>query len=300
MQIPSYPEKRPLTTADSTLLQEHFHELQPEISEFCFASLYLFRKAHSYTISRVGESLVLFGQGYDREPYFLPPLGGERGETARMLLAAGHDLYGADEEFVARHLAPAGITAVEDRNSFDYLYLREELATLPGPRFHKKKNRINYFTARHSYRVELFTPEHVPGARQLLREWRRVRGGAPGTPLDLEAEATEEAVSLAGELGLSGVVVLLEGGVAAFALGERLNRDTAVCHFEKTDPFVEGLAQLVNREFSRLLFTDCTFINREQDLGEQGLREAKISYHPVRLVKKYRVAGRQPGRPPAS
>ncbi|HZV82327.1 MAG TPA: phosphatidylglycerol lysyltransferase domain-containing protein [Geobacteraceae bacterium] len=291
MQIPSYPEMRLLNAADSHQLQEHFQTLQPEISEFCFANLYLFRYAHRYALSLVGESLVIFGQGYGGEPYFLPPLSGDRGKTARMLLAAGHDLYGADEEFVASHLAPAGINAVEDRNSFDYLYLREELATLPGNRFHKKKNRINYFTARHSFSVEPFSADHLPGALQLLREWRRVQEAEAGSPLDLEAEATEEALNMAGELGLSGVVVLLEGRVAAFALGEQLNRETAVCHFEKTDPFVEGIAQLVNREFSRRLFTDCTFINREQDLGEPGLREAKISYHPVRLVKKFRVAG---------
>jgi hypothetical protein len=77
--------------------------------------------------------------------------------------------------------------------------------------------------------------------------------------------------------------------VRAFAIGERLNGDTAVCHFEKADHFMEGLSQLVNREFCRLLFSDCTYVNREQDLGEPGLRNAKLSYHPVELVKKYRM-----------
>jgi hypothetical protein len=84
-------------------------------------------------------------------------------------------------------------------------------------------------------------------------------------------------------------VVTVDGGIRAFALGERLNRETAVCHFEKADPFMEGLSQLVNREFSRMLFNDCRYINREQDLGEPGLRNAKLSYHPVELVKKFRA-----------
>jgi len=291
MTIPAYPARRPLELADGPQLEEIFRQLQPEVSELVFANLYLFRKAHRYTLSMVNGSLVVFGQGYGGEPYFLPPLNGERGETALWLLAAGNGLYGADEIFVAEHLTPAGIYASEDRNSFDYLYLREELATLPGNRFHKKKNRINYFTARHRFSVEQFSPEHTPGALQLLREWRSVREPVRGSSLDLETEATGEALELAADLGLAGVVVLLDDRVAAFALGERLNRDTAVCHFEKADPFTEGLAQLVNREFSRLLFTDCTYINREQDLGEPGLRDAKNSYHPVRLVKKYRVAG---------
>jgi hypothetical protein len=102
-------------------------------------------------------------------------------------------------------------------------------------------------------------------------------------------EATYEAVQQADILGLDGVVVIINNRVAAFALGERLNRDTAVCHFEKADPFTEGLYQLVNREFARLLFQECRYLNREQDLGDMGLRSAKLSYHPVEMVTKYMV-----------
>ena len=103
----------------------------------------------------------------------------------------------------------------------------------------------------------------------------------------MEVEAASEALQSAEELGLEGVVIFVNGAVAAFSLGERLNKDTAVCHFEKADPFMEGLNQLVNREFARLLFQDCRYLNREQDLGDVGLRNAKLSYHPVDLVKKY-------------
>jgi hypothetical protein len=94
---------------------------------------------------------------------------------------------------------------------------------------------------------------------------------------------------MAVNLGLEGVVVLVEGKVKAFALGEKLNSETSVCHFEKGDPFLEGIYQLIDREFNRLLFTDCTFVNREQDLGIMNLRGSKLSYHPVELVKKFRV-----------
>ena len=86
---------------------------------------------------------------------------------------------------------------------------------------------------------------------------------------------------------------MVGGSVRAFALGEPLNRETAVCHFEKADHFMEGLSQLVNREFARLLFTDRRYINREQDLGEPGLRIAKLSYHPVEFVKKFWVRRKQ-------
>jgi hypothetical protein len=77
--------------------------------------------------------------------------------------------------------------------------------------------------------------------------------------------------------------------VKAFVLGERLNRETSLCQFEKADPFLEGLYQLIDREFNRLLFTDCNFVNREQDLNEPSLRKSKLSYHPLGFVKKFRV-----------
>lgn len=290
MEIPIYPASRPLTLRDRDSLQELFRQLQPQVSELSFANLYLFRKAHGYRLSQLGGSLVIVGHGYGREPYFLPPLSGERGEAARLLLADGLALYGADERFVADHLDQSTYAVIEDRDNFDYLYRREELALLPGKRFHKKKNRISYFTARHSYSLEKFAPSvHLPGALALLAEWQRVHAPHQGSPLDLEIEATKEALELSEDLRLEGLVVLVADRVAAFALGEQLNCDTAVCHFEKADPFIEGGAQLINREFSSRLFTGCTYLNREQDLGEPGLRTAKSSYHPVGLVKKFRV-----------
>ena len=84
-------------------------------------------------------------------------------------------------------------------------------------------------------------------------------------------------------------MALVEGRVRGLVLGERLNSTTSVCHFQKCDPFMDGLAQLIDREFNARLFTDCTYVNREQDLGEPGLRSAKLTYHPVELVRKYRL-----------
>ena len=289
MEIPTWPAIRQLDIGDKSILDTIFAQLQPRVSELTFAGLYLFRRAHDYHLTRQGDTVVLLGKGYDGRNNFLPPLGGNVTAALDEMFRNGHELYGADEAFVAHYLAETGLEIAEERDSFDYLYLREELATLPGNRFHKKKNRINYFTTRHSFEATIFTPHYRCGCLQLLDTWYRMAEHAENTSLDLELEATAEAISTASELGLEGVVVTVDGEVKAFALGERLNRETAVCHFEKADPFMEGLSQLVNREFSRLMFTDCRYINREQDLGEPGLRSAKLSYHPVELIKKYRV-----------
>jgi hypothetical protein len=289
MEIPRYPYRRHLVLDDKPLLDKIFAGLQPRISEFTFANLYLFRAVHNYRLTMVDDSLVFFGKGYDDEPYFLPPLNGRIENAITTLLDEGLTLYGADEPFVKGYLRAKNVEVVEDRDSFDYLYLRHELAELPGNRFHKKKNRLNYFANRHSYVIEPYGEEHLQCCLELLSEWRRVRVEIETASKDHEAEATAEALQCAIPLGLLGVVALVEGNVKAFALGERLNRDTSACLFEKADPFLDGLYQLIDREFNRLLFTECTYVNREQDLGIMNLRQSKLSYHPVEMIKKFRV-----------
>jgi len=289
MQLPRYPDHRDLLLDDKPYYDGLFRKLQPRISELTFSGLYLFRRAHSYRASLLDESIVIFGRGYDGTPYALPPLGGEMPGSAHRLLVDGWEIYGADEPLVASLAGDEGILSREDRDSFDYVYLRADLAELPGNRYHKKKNRINYFTARHDFTTEEYRTEHRDGCRNLLSDWLRVHADRENGSLAAEVEATAEALSSSRQLGLEGVVVLVAGEVKAFALGERLNTTTSVCHFQKADPFLEGLYQLVDREFNRRLFTDCTYVNREQDLGEPNLRQSKLSYHPAELVKKYRI-----------
>lgn len=270
------------------LLGDLFQALQPRQSELTFAGLWLFRHAHGYRLSRLDGSLLVLGQGYDGSPYAFPPLGGDVEAVAFRLLSAGLSFYGVEDTGLLESLARIG-RVVEDRDNWDYLYRRQELATLPGNRYHKKKNRINYFLARHDCIIEPLGPEHLAASLAFLQEWGRARGSLESSSFLPELEATAEAVSLAGQLGLDGLVALVRGEVKGLVLGERLNADTSVCHFQKCDPFMDGLSQLVDREFNARLFTDCSYVNREQDLGEPGLRAAKLSYHPVDMVRKHRI-----------
>lgn len=287
--IPIFPASRPLDLVDKPLFDALFAALQPQISELTFAGLYLFRQAHCYRICRVAEVVVVLGRGYDGSDYAMPPLTSEPAAVIAALLAAGLTLYGLEKSWIEQHLVPGTFQVIADRDNFDYLYRREELATLTGRRFHKKQNRVHYFARRHEHQVEPYGPQHLVGSLALLTEWSRLHSDSNSGSLAAEIVACTEALQQSEPLGLQGVVVLVGERVVAFALGEKLNRETAVCHFEKVDPFLDGVGQLVNREFARLLFTDCPVLNREQDLGEAGLREAKLSYHPVALVEKCRI-----------
>jgi hypothetical protein len=287
--LPRYPENRPLRLEDKPLLDGIFARLQPRVSELTFAGLYLFREAHSYRISMVSDSVVVSGAGYDRQGYFLPPLSGDAREATLRLLDEGLLLYGADDRFLEQNLGMEGLVVREDRDNFDYLYRRSDLGDLPGNRYHKKKNRINYFLNRHRCTVDTYSERYLEGCLALLDDWHRVHETAGSSSLLAELDANREALAMASPLGLEGVVAVVDGALKGFALGERLNGETSVCHFQKADPFMDGIYQFVDREFNRLLFTDCMYVNREQDLGEPNLRDSKLSYHPVELVKKYRV-----------
>jgi hypothetical protein len=287
-EIPFYPDSRPLAMEDRPSLRSLFEALQPRVSELTFAGLWLFRHAHGYRLSRIDDSLLVLGQGYDGSPYAFPPMGGDVTAVASRLLSAGLSFYGVENPLLLESLSRAG-RVVEDRDNWDYLYSRSDLATLPGNRYHKKKNRINYFLARHDCTVELLGPQHTKACLDFLQEWGRVRNATESSSFNPELEATVEAVRSVHLLGLEGLVALVDGRVRALVIGERLNTDTSVCHFQKSDPFMEGLSQLIDREFNARLFTDCTFVNREQDLGEPGLRAAKLSYHPIDMVRKYRI-----------
>jgi hypothetical protein len=220
----------------------------------------------------------------------LPPLSGDRGAVARKMLDYGHLLYGVDEDFFESELDGCGYLQINDRDNDDYIYLRSDLSDLPGNRYHKKKNRISYFTSRHDFTVEPFSQSHIQSALRLMGRWERTRMGVFNNSLQAEISANREAIALFDQIGLSGVVIIVDREVAAFALGERLNSETVVCHFEKNDPFMEGIGQLINREFSRNQLDSCIYINREQDLGESGLRAAKNSYHPHSMVRKFRIS----------
>jgi uncharacterized protein len=290
MEVPQFPQARDVLLEDRSWLSPLFWELQPRISELTFANVFLFRKVHEYRLTAVKDSVVALGKGYDGTDYFLPPFSGDIGAAALHLIDGGLTLYGADDIFIERYLKGRELLITEDRDNFDYLHIKEEMALLHGRAYHRKKNRVNYFMLRHRYLVEPYDRDrHLEGAQTLLAEWFRVRSAMEAGSVQGEVCGAAEALRLDRELGLQGIVVIVDGAVKGFALGEQLNGDTAVCHFAKGDLFIDGLSQFLDREFARLLFTDCRYLNREQDLGSESLRQSKLSYRPVELVKKYRV-----------
>jgi hypothetical protein len=181
----------------------------------------------------------------------------------------------------------------EDRDNFDYLYNAQELIELKGRKYHDKKNHVNRFRADHEYEYFALTPDRIEECIEFEHYWCEVRdcGKYPG--LEKERCAILELLNNFESLDMKGGIIKTGGKVAALTLGEKLLSDTFVIHIEKAHSHIPGLYQVINQEFLLHEAGDCRYVNREQDLGIQGMRKAKMSYNPSGFVRKYKVTERR-------
>ena len=189
-------------------------------------------------------------------------------------------------------LYPGAFRFHADRDSFDYIYAIDDLADLKGRKFQKKRNHLNRFESEHPgcQAIPLDESTRV-AAFDMLQQWYAARQAAdPHSDFHLEQLAIHRAFAFQQQLGLEGLVLMEEGRAIAFCMGSRLNGDTFDIHFEKAREDVDGAYAAINREFARYLrekYPDIHYLNREDDLGLEGLRKAKLSYCPDHMVEKY-------------
>jgi len=283
--IPQYPDTCPLTLDLRPELHEMLRLLPDGVSEFTFANLYLFRERHNYRLSRLPNGLFVISGNDDGRPFFLLPFGLPEPTILAQLFTDHHRMKCVTDNQKTL-LEKLGYTVIEDRDNFDYLYLRTELADLPGRKFHKKRNLIKGFINNHDYSAKPLLDEHIPAALQVLEKWQE-ENGAPG-----DYAAAREALDKSWELQLCGGIYFVDDQPAGYTLGEELANSTSfVIHFEKALIEYKGIYQFINQTFASILPDIYQTINREQDLGDPGLRQAKHSYKPSSYVRKYQVTG---------
>ena len=280
---------RPLSLDDRLSVTQYLRRFPPEISELTFTNLYAWRHTRPVWMDEFRESLIFFVES----EMGLTLLGNPVGPISLPEVFSEYDgrIRGADR-FPKEKLTDTplpGAMVVEDRDNADYVYRREDLATLSGRHFTKKRNHINQCLAAYNCHYEKITPKTVPECLAMQDRWCKARNCKTEPGLRGEYRAIEETLRQYREFGLTGGAIRIEGTIEAFTVGERLNPSTAVCHFEKAMPQFQGLAQLINHWFARFSLADFAFINREQDLGIPGLRRAKESYSPNHLVEKVRI-----------
>ena len=297
MEIPRYPHFREIRIEDKSIFQDFLASSPPEISEYTFTNLFMWHYYYNLLWCLWDECICLLAQPEESQPFFLPPLCTdnfqERTHTfLHHLRKQGITpaIHRVAEDLVKQFLATADhLEIIFDRDHCDYVYLTQDLIKLDGNRYHGKRNHINNFKKHHTYHYTTLSPDLVEACLALESEWCNLKHCEMFSGLLGEERAIYEALHNMDKLNFKGGVIHINGTVEAFALGEQLNPHTAVIHIEKANPAFDGLYQLINQEFCAHEWKDIPYINREQDLGEEGLRKAKLSYHPHHLVNKYIV-----------
>jgi hypothetical protein len=292
-----FPHFKPIELEDRDLIVDVIGKYQPETSEWTFTNLFIWRSQYDFHWCMLDDCMLVICKRSDGfcgyQPLGSPPrwkvlrkflgyLKEERGEEEPTIVKA-------DKRLVEEIQAETGFRIEPVRDQFDYVYRTEDLIGLAGRKYHAKRNHLNKFRRNHSFIYSSLKQEHIKPCLNLVEtwcEWRRCEEDM--NRLD-EWEAVRVALNHFDQLKLQGGVILIEDKVEAFALGERLNEQTAVVHIEKANPEIPELYTVINQQFCENSWQNVTFMNREQDLGVPGLRKAKLSYNPDHLVEKSEI-----------
>ncbi len=292
-----------LTLCDKALVTRYFQAGQYQNSECTFTNLFMWRDCYAVQWAQAGDFLVIRPQQQDAS-WILPPYGDYRSGDLRGVLselkahfeAQGRPLVlRAVTEPFARELervCPGMFRLEEERDLEDYLYRGDDLRQLAGRKYHGKRNHLSLFHRTYpDFLYEPLTAEILDEVWDYVERWCRQKAcaGKMSGGLDCERRAIREALDYFEQLDYVGAVIRIRGRIEAFTMGEMLNRDTVVIHVEKANSEINGLYAAINQEFLLRQWPDAAFVNREEDTGDAGLRQAKLSYHPVSLVKKYRA-----------
>ncbi len=204
----------------------------------------------------------------------------------------------AEGDRLQRFLARFGkeFTQTENRNDFEYIYRSDALVTLTGKKFHSKRNHISAFSRRYAWEYEALSVENIVDFIDVSNRWLTSyeQENGPSEGLRVENKAIQTLLPHFDSLGIRGGLIRLNGQGIAFTFGSPVNDRVFDIHIEKALPEYRTAYTVINRAFAEQISTDFSLINREEDMGLEGLRRAKLSYHPEFLLKKYLLEENKP------
>jgi len=295
---PEFPQFESIQLEHRSLIEEVLWKYQPQTSTWTFTNLFIWRLHYGFQWCVYRDWLLLLCASNSKSSCALQPIGPpSRLEVVQMLLRYLAEEKGekeprierVDQRLVSEIKGATDLLIEATREHFDYVYRSEDLIELAGRKYHSKRNHINKLLRSHLFTYTPLTEVHIEASLELAENWCRLRRCEDDLNLLGEWQAVRQALVHFRALGVQGGVILIEDKVKAFTLGELLNEETAVVHIEKADPEIPELYAAINQQFCEKSWQNVPYINREQDLGEPGLRRAKLSYHPDHLVETFRI-----------
>ncbi|HBN84064.1 MAG TPA: hypothetical protein DDZ89_09490 [Clostridiales bacterium] len=263
-----------------------------------FSTIFTWAYINNYRVAQVNNHLVVKLNVDNNEGYYFPAGTGDvkpvLDEMIKDATDNNHDFYlyalSRENQQVMENLYPGQFNFEYERSFYDYVYDLNKLVTLSGKKLHSKRNHINAFMRDNKkWRFELITDENVEDCKKMNELWCKEAGCADDDGLKNDHCATRRYFKYRKELGVEGALIKIENDVVAFTIGEVLNSNTYVIHVEKSFRDVQGGYTMINREFAEYVqktHPDIIWMNREEDMGEKGLRKAKESYYPDKMEEK--------------
>lgn len=286
------------------VLDKYFEMVDYEACEYCFNTLFMWQ--HSYkTCYYIGDGFAVLIGEHNGEVFSILPLAPKDKIPEAVEFAINwfdtdnHKIYfrGIDKDVVEmlKEIYPGKFEYTAERDIFDYVYDAEKLRTVKGRKLSGKRNHLNYFNREYGGRVErrLLDKNDFPECLEIMKKWSKLKNGDE----EFEESKDEEFIGvkklldnydkISDKLKVYGVFV--DGNLEAFSMGEKINGNMALIHIEKANSNIRGLYPYINKMFLVDVFPDVKWVNREEDMGIEGLRIAKESYYPERFVEKYTV-----------
>lgn len=286
---------------DKALFDKYLLEAKPQISEMTFTNLFMWRNSYKFRFAEIEGLLCIISVPDTGEPFAFMPLGKKNPESLAKAVEKLSEYFKKNGwklrfervcEEDLDYMESLGDYAVSyefDRDSSDYIYRTSDLIELRGKKYDGKRNHINKFKKLYGYEYEKIDNTNIEACYRIMENWCNERELSDYSDFYCEKIANSELLKNYGFLGCRGALIKVDGRFEAFTVADMLNEDTAVIHIEKANSKINGLYTFINQQFCSNEFKDTLYINREQDLGIEGLRKAKLSYNPYRLVNKYSV-----------
>lgn len=263
-----------------------------------FTNMFAWSQLYKYQVACVNDYLVVKGM-VESGPYYLYPVGA--GDIKTVIEAMKADAAEKGDLFRIFGLSPANKEELKMlypdqfeyeymRDSSDYVYYLDKLVNLKGNKMHSKRNHMNYFKKNNSWSFELISADNLAECRKMNDQWCLEHRSMDDIYLYSEYCAVRCCFDHYWDLGLEGGLIRVDGKVIAFTIGEVLSSDTYDIHIEKAFGEIRGSYQVINREYAAYIqetYPHLVYVNREEDMGYEGLRKAKLSYHPDMMEDKY-------------
>lgn len=285
-----------ITLADKDIINSYLKQEHFMISDISFGNLFIWRMARRIAFCILYDCLIIETTYPNEKPFCFFPIG--NGDKKHALLAL-HSFYKTNgQDFILHSIEKHNLALLQEtfgdtftpflnRDRSDYVYKTQDLIELAGRKYHKKKNHLNrFFEEYKGFSFELISENNLD---ELQEVWKKWDNAGDDVGLQQESKGIMEVLQNYMQLGLLGGLLRIENEIAAFSFGEIMAEHLCIIHIEKANIQYRGAYQAINQQLLKHCFSHITYVNREEDLGIEGLRKAKMSYNPDRIVEKYEV-----------